>query len=248
METLELVRLMSFGLFSVASVILLYFIVVYVRFVLADTYRHGWWLISVATGAGCVYGGAGIIETYGGIAVAEIFRHGASLFFILFLALGIRAITRLEGNGDENVNSTFLDYGFDFLIVGLCIALWWSLFAIWQPTWFVVLHSLGWFVMVIFALYFAYVAVEQHEGTSVAAVIRDLLPAVICFGVIIVVEIIYQYTGRWANFAEATWIVGIVLVSAFLFNTATTIRQEEAELHRIYDPSTWREQTPGEGT
>lgn len=242
MGTLELVRLMSFGLFSGASAIFLYFMIVYVRFVLTETYRHGWWLLSIASGAGLIYGGAGILGMYWGIMIAEIFRKGASLFFILFLALGIRAISRLEKNEDEEVSPTYMDYGFDFLVVGLFVAVWWSLFALWRPTWFVVIHGIGWVVILLFAFYFAFRAVEKHEGTSVAAVVRDLLPALICFGGVILTEIVYQSTGRWANLAEAGWIVGMILVSAFLFNTGTTIRQEEAKLHRIYDPTIWREE------
>lgn len=242
MEILDLVRLMSFGLFATASAILLYFLMVYVRFVLAETYRHGWWLLATAAGAGLIYGGAGFLHTYAGVGVADVFRRGASLFFILFLALGIRAIARIDTPGETGEPSSFMNYGFDFLIAGLFVLVWWTSFTLWYPGWLLVIHAVGWIVMLLFAIYFALISVRKHEGTSLAAVVRHLLPAVLCFGAVILTEILYQFTGSWGNLAEAAWIVGMVLVSAFLFNTATTIRQEEAELHRIYDPTTWREQ------
>jgi hypothetical protein len=240
-ETLELVRLMSYVVFSVSSAILLYFLLCYVRFVLADTYRHGWWLLGTATGAGIIYGLAGVLHGYGGIPAADSFRKGASLFFILFLALGIRAIARLEEPEGADRRSYAVDYGFDFLVVSLFVIGWWVSFALRRPSWLPVVEAVGWVVMLGFALYYGIVAVRKHEGTSLASVVRHLLPAVICFGGVVLVEVYYRLTGQWVHVAESVWIVGMVLVSAFLFNTATTIRQEQAELERIYDRTTWPE-------
>lgn len=240
METLELAQLMSYSIFSLASLILLYFLVLYVQFVLAENYRHGWWFLAVATGAGIIYGGAGLLHGYADVTVADSFRKGASLFFILFLALGIRAISRIDdGSGNEETLSV-LDYGFDFLVVGLFVVAWWVSFTLRHPDWLLVVEGVGWVLMLGFALYFSVKAVLRHEGTSIASVVRHLLPAIVCFGGVILVEVLHRLTGQWTNLAEAVWIVGMVLVSAFLFNTATTIRQEQAELHRIYDRTTWQ--------
>lgn len=242
MGTLELVRLMSFGLFTGTSVVLLYFMFIYVRFVLADTYRHGWWLIAIASGAGMIYGIAGILHVYGNVVAGDLFRKGAALFFILFLSLGIRSIAYIDHTEEEGWSTNFMDYGFDLLVVGLFVTAWWTSFLLWQPTWLVVTHAIGWSLMLLYAFYFGFSAVEQFEGTSIAAVVRDILPVVICFGGVAISEIVSQYTGWWTTFTEAAWIVGIVLVSAFLFNTATTIRQEAAELNRMYDRTTWQEE------
>ena len=42
---------------------------------------------------------------------------------------------------------------------------------------------------------------------------------------------------------EAVWLVGTVLVAAFLFNTAIAIRQQAGEVDRMYDRTTWRQQS-----
>lgn len=242
MEILNLIRMMSFGLFTLSSAILLFFMVVYVRFILVEPYQHRWWLLSIASGAGFVYGTAGLLETYTGYGLYENFQHGAVLFFILFLALGIRAIARLEVNENLKTPTALTDYSFDITAVVLFVAAWWTSFVLSQPAWLVIINSVGWVVMLLFALHHAFRAVRLHEGTSLAAIVRDLLPAVISFGIVTIMEIIHQSTGGGANLTNATWIIGTILVSAFLFNTAITIRQEEAELHRIYDPSKWRDE------
>jgi len=69
--------------------------------------------------------------------------------------------------------------------------------------------------------------------------VRHLLPAVLCFGGIVLTEIVYLSAGRTGSLLDAVWIVGIVLVAAFLFNTAVSIKQQEAEIHRMYDRTTW---------
>lgn len=243
MDTLELARLMSFSVVSVASAVLLYFLLVYVKFLLADVYRHGWWLIGTAMGAGIIYGVSGAIRIYRDSLLAGSFEKGASLFFILFLALGIRSIARLESGEELNRPSFFVTYGFDLLVVGLFIVAWWVSFTLWRPTWLIVVEGFGWAAMLLFALFFGIRAVRRHEGTSIASVIRHLLPAVIGFGAVVLTELFHRLTGSGSSLAEAAWIVGMVLVGAFLFNTATTLRQEEAELHRMYDRTTWKEET-----
>ncbi len=243
MDTLELVRLMSYSVVSVASSVLLYFLVVYVKFLLADVYRHGWWLVGTATGAGIIYGVSGSIRVYHDSLIAGSFEKGASLFFILFLALGIRSIARLESGEELTRPSLFVTYGFDLLVVGVFVIAWWVSFSLWRPNWLIVVEGLGWGGMLLLALYFGIRVVRRHEGTSIASVIRHLLPAVICFGGVVLTELAHRLTGTGSSLAEAVWVVGMVLVGAFLFNTATTLRQEEAELHRMYDRTTWKEET-----
>ena len=188
MGTLELTRLLSYSVVSVSSAILLYFLVVYVKFLLADSYRHGWWLVGIATGAGLIYGASGVLRVYGDSIVAGSFEKGASLFFILFLALGIRSIARLE-RSDGPSGSFFVRYGFDLLVVALFVVAWWVSFTLWRPAWLILVEGFGWVTMLLFALYFGIQVVRQLEGTSIASVIRHLLPAVICFGGVILAEL-----------------------------------------------------------
>ncbi len=240
MGTLDLTRMLSYLVVSVSSLVLLYFILVYVQIIFANTYHHGWRLLGIGTGAGFLYGTSGILYEYTGVTELAIFRQGASLFFILFLALGIRAISQLESRGDDGSTPPYLNYVFDGIVVTVFVLAWWISFVLEQPSWIIQVQVTGWVLMVCFAIYYAVKAVYKHEGTSIAAIVRHLLPAVVCFAGIIIVELLHLATDGFEALAGASWIVGVVLVSVFLFNTATTIRQEKAELHRIYDRTTWR--------
>ena len=78
---------------------------------------------------------------------------------------------------------------------------------------------------------------ETAGGFDVSPVRPDCRPAVVF------VDLVTSYLTGYGALADATWIVGTTLVAAFLFNTAVAIRQQGGELERLYDWTTWREQT-----
>ena len=88
-------------------------------------------------------------------------------------------------------------------------------------------------------LRYGVLTVRTLEGTSFAAIVRHLLPAVISF-VVVFSDLVGIYTRQYAALVDAVWVIGTVLVAAFLFNTAVAIRHQGAEVERKYDWTTWR--------
>lgn len=237
MTSLEIAKVLSHLSLLLSSLILIYFLLFYVKFVITETYQHGWWLIGFGTAAGVIYGLSGIFEVFTNDAMFGLFREGASLFFILFLALGIRSISFLGTDDEfaEDPHTVWLDY----LVVAIFIVAWWLPFLTGNRGSFLWVQAIGWSGALVLALVYGVRTVYAFEGTSVSAVIRHLLPAVLCFGAIVLAEIVNLSAGGAGAFLEAIWIVGIVLVGAFLFNTAVSIKQQESEIHRMYDRTTW---------
>ncbi len=232
MSRLQITRLLSHLTLLLSSGILLYFLLVYVQFVITETYRHGWWLIGFGTGAGFIYGLSGIFQVLTGDPVFSLFREGASLFFILFLALGIRAVSLLGDtvDGEQASPTVFLDY----FIVGFFVVAWWLPFLAGTRTYTLWIEAIGWVGALLLALVYGIRAVYRFEGTSLSAVVRQLLPAVFCFGAIVLVELVTLTVGPYQELLDAVWIVGIVLVGAFLFSTAVSIKQQETEIYRMH--------------
>ncbi|MDX1747467.1 MAG: hypothetical protein R3324_16150, partial [Halobacteriales archaeon] len=96
-----------------------------------------------------------------------------------------------------------------------------------------------WVIASGWAVVYAILTVRSHEGTSIAALVRHLLPAIVSFVVIVVAGLLGQYTAGFGAYVEGMWIVGSVLVAAFLFTTAVALRQQRGEVTRMYDWTTW---------
>jgi predicted membrane protein len=97
----------------------------------------------------------------------------------------------------------------------------------------------GWIGASLWALYYGVLAVRRNEGTSIAALVRNLLPAVVAVTVVVFADVLGSYAG-YAAVVDAVWLVGTVLVGTFLFTTAVAIRQQGGEVERMYDWTTWR--------
>lgn len=241
MGTLDGTRLLAEGTMLVASVILLGYLYWYVRHMLTEVYRHGWWYLGIGVAAGGLYGAFGILEVlYSGAWISSLAR-GAALFFFLFLALGMRAIYNM-GNLDDTRNRTFSPRWFDYLVIAVFIIGWWTGFLSDRGGWVLAVETAGWLVACMWAVIYGVRSVDVHEGTSLAALIRHLLPVIVTFSVVVIVDIVGVWTNRLDNLVPATWIVGTVLVAAFLLNTAIALRQKGAEVERIYDRTTWQEE------
>jgi hypothetical protein len=59
----------------------------------------------------------------------------------------------------------------------------------------------------------------------------------------VITDLVTSLTNISPGIVDALWLVGTVLVAAFLFDTAVTIRQQEGEVERMYDRTTWRQQS-----
>ncbi len=240
MDGLTMAHVLSHLVLLISSLALLIFLLVSVCLVLEQTYRHGWWLLSLGTGSGVVYGISGIAYHLTGIPVYDLIREGASLFFILFLALGIRSfyfLGKTERDRPELPTwNVWLDYRvwFDYAVVGLFVAAWWAPFLAGDQVGSLIVQGVGWVGALLLALVYGYLVVDRFEGSILSGLVRRLLPAVLCFGMIVLVELLHLATGSLGSLLEAVWIVGIVLVGAFLFNTAVSVRQRHRELREVH--------------
>lgn len=232
-------RLLAHTSIAVAAAILLAFLGVYVRRVLAESFEYEWGYLAIGIGAALIYGIAGVATDLTGYEWLAVFTEGAVLFFILFIALGIRAMyhaDRPRGSG------RLLPVWIDGLVIAGFVAAWWiSYFAAGEWTRPVV--AIGWIGASVWAVFYAVRTTQTHEGTTFSAITRHLLPAILCVVAIIMIDLARNVATIDAAVVEAVWLVGTVLVAAFLFNTAVAIRQQEGEVDRMYDRTTWREQS-----
>ncbi|MFB6173185.1 MAG: hypothetical protein ABEI39_00935 [Halobacteriales archaeon] len=223
----------------VGALVLLYYLYTYVRVVLAEPYRHRWWYMAVGVAAGGVYGAAGLLDLLLSARWLGLFTEGATLFFILFLALGLRTLYHFgpgARDGDPGPPRWV-----DYLVIGVFVLAWWAGFLTSRPDWVGVVEAVGWVGATLWAIGYGVLVVRGQEGTSVAALVRHLLPAVFCFSLIVFAGLAGRYLPGSTALAAGTRIVGTVLVGAFLFNAAVALRQQSGEVSRYYDPTTWRE-------
>lgn len=241
--TVLFAQLLAYSTIAVAATILLFLLVLYVRRVLAEGFEYEWGYLAAGVGAAVVYGVSGIVAQLTSLPWVGVFTEGAVLFFILFVALGIRAMYHAERTaGDpERLLPAWLDY---LVIVGFVVAWWASFLGDGNRTRLVV--AAGWVAASVWAIVYGVQTVRRYEGTTMAALIRHLLPAIVCAVAVIMVDLGAVVIGLEQGVVDAAWLVGTVLVAAFLFNTAVAIRQQEGEVERMYDQTTWREQAVDE--
>ena len=189
-------------------------------------------------GAAFLYGSSGVFALWSGRDWSAIFSEGATLFFILFLALGFRAMYFSCRRGGDTGESSLPEWA-DYLIIAAFIVAWWSGFLYVHP-WTGLVVSVGWVGASVWALWYAILVVRRHEGTSIAAITRHLFPAVVAFTVTVLADLAIGTFTEYESVVAATWIIGTVLVGAFLFTTAVAIRQQGGEVERMYDWTTWR--------
>ncbi|MDG5777165.1 hypothetical protein QA599_11970 [Haloarculaceae archaeon H-GB1-1] len=230
-------RLLAYGTVVVAGATLLYYLFAYVRFVLAAHHGRGWWYVGIGIGAGMVYGVSGLLDLVTAIPWLRVVTRGGALFFILFLSLGIRAMyVENRDSSASNVRTPMVDYA----VFGGVVLAWWIGFLSSRLVWISLVETIGWGGATLWVFRYGVLTVRAHEGTSFAAVVRHLLPAVISFVIVVFSDLVGIYTLQYAAVVDAVWVIGTVLVAAFLFNTAVAIRHQGAEVERKYDWTTWR--------
>ncbi|ELY47549.1 hypothetical protein [Natronorubrum sulfidifaciens] len=238
--TVAIGHLFAYLVIGIAAVVLLYYTFVYVRDILAADVSDAQWYLFAGIGAAIVYAVAGVGTLLLEADWLAVFVEGAMLFFILFFALAIRAMYHAERTG--NGRSRLLPAWADYAVIAVFVAAWWGTFLA-GADWTRPVVAAGWVLTSAWALLYAVQAVRVHEGTTLAALTRHLLPAILCVAGIVFVDLVTGYLAGYGALADATWIVGTTLVAAFLFNTAVAIRQQGGELERLYDWTTWREQS-----
>ncbi|MFB6132703.1 MAG: hypothetical protein ABEJ44_04785 [Halanaeroarchaeum sp.] len=235
---LALTKVFAHLVVAIAAAILLVYLYAYTEYVAVGAAKRRTWFLAIATGAAFLYGVSGVAALWTGSRWPAVFSEGATLFFILFLALGFRSMYFSCRRGGETGESPIPPWA-DYLIIGAFVIAWWSGFLYVHP-WTRIVVSVGWLGASAWALWYAVLVVRRHEGTSIAAMTRHLLPATVAFTVTILADIAVGTFTEYESFVEATWIVGTVLVGAFLFTTAVAIRQQGGEVERMYDWTTWR--------
>ncbi|QFU81548.1 hypothetical protein [Natronorubrum aibiense] len=238
--TVTLGQLFAYLAIGIAAVVLLYYTFIYVSDVLAADVTEAQWYLFAGIGAAIVYAVAGIGTLLLESDTLSLFVDGAVLFFILFFALGIRAMYHAARPGEDR--SQLLPAWADYAVIAVFVAAWWGAFLV-DTDWTRLVVAAGWVLTSAWAILYAVQTVRVHEGTTLAALTRHLLPAILCVAGVVFVDLLTGALAGYDALADAAWIVGTTLVAAFLFDTAVAIRQQGGELERLYDWTTWREQS-----
>ncbi len=251
---LAMTQALAYAFIALASIGLLYYLYVYGAQVLAarET-RRNLWYFAVGNGAAILYGASGLFALRAQVPWAEAFSEGATLFFIMFYALGFRSVYLSAPNvrrwqvrfNEEDIFRAYFPAWLDYLIIGGYIVAWWGTY-LFATSLTGVVVAVGWLLASGWAFVWAVLLVRDHEGTSLAALTRHLFPAVLAFSVTILADLVGTYVTSVTNLVTATWIVGTVLVGAFFITTAIALRQEGGEVERIYDWTTYRGTDEGE--
>ena len=240
--TVTLAQFLAYAVVGVGAAVLLAYLAVFVRDVVVEPDTRSWTLLALGIAAGVVYGVAGAAHTLRPSDWLGAFAEGATLFFILFLALAVRQLY-YAGVGAKQVLPTWVDT----LVVATFVGSWWTGFLLDHQLAHLVV-VVGWIGASLWALGYGVLAVRHNEGTSIAAVVRNLLPAVVAVTAVVFADVLGTLAGYGAV-VDAVWLVGTVLVGTFLFTTAVAIRQQGGEVERMYDWTTWRgEHLPDAGT
>jgi hypothetical protein len=234
--TLSAALALGYLIVAAASLTLLWYLRTFAGRLLAEPYRDRWRYLAVGVGAAGVYGVAGLLEL-SVTAAAEPFRRGATLFFFLFCAVGVRAVHRsVAGGAAPDDRERLLAPA---LVVALVVA-WWGTYLFAAPTVVAAVEVAGLFAATFFTIYHAVGTVGAAEGTSVAAVTRQFLPALLALAAVAAAEHVELVAPGAAAAGRGAALVGTVLAGAFLFSTAVAIRQQGGEIERLYDQTTWR--------
>jgi len=231
--TVGIARVLAYAVVGLGAAVLLVYLAAFVRDVLVEPDTRSWVLLGLGIGAGVVYGVSGVVDSVTTVAWLGTFVEGATLFLILFLALGIRQLY-YSGVRASRALPTWVD---SVVVVGF-VASWWAGFFLDHHLARLVV-VVGWIGASLWALYYGVLAVRHNEGTSIAALVRNLLPAIVAVTLVVFADVVGSSVGLEAA-VDALWLVGTVLVGAFLFTTAVAVRQQGGEVERMYDWTTWR--------
>jgi hypothetical protein len=238
--TVDVAQTLAFLTIGIGAGILAYYLGVSVREILVEPYKDRWAWLTVGVAAAVVYAASGLAELLTGSGAAATFQTGATLFFFLFSAVGVRALyatVALDRGGFDGLD---VPEWARYAVLGAFIVAWWGAY-LFGPVGIVgIVETVGLAGAVAYTLSFAVLTVRDAEGTSIAAIVRQFVPALLCFAAVVAAEQADRYTGLDPGVVAGVELVGTVLVGAFLFTTAVAIRQQSGEVSRLYDKTTWR--------
>lgn len=235
-------RTLAFAALGLAAALLGFYLTVFVKEVLVPPYEDRWWYLGVGVAAAVVYGVAGVVEVVGAVEAAATFRVGATLFFFLFSAAGVRALYVSVRRGDGRMDAGAVPGWIWYPVIGGFVVGWWAGYLVGDEPLTALLTTVGLAGAVTYTLVFAVLTVRDAEGTSIAAVVRQFVPGLVAFAAVVVAEQAGQYAVVDPGVVIGIELVGTALVGAFLFTTAVTIHHQRGEVERIYDRTTWRDQ------
>ncbi|MFB6113430.1 MAG: hypothetical protein ABEJ58_04920 [Halodesulfurarchaeum sp.] len=234
---------------SISAAILLFSLYRYGTHVLtARGLRRNVIYFAIGTGAAFIYGITGIMAIPFSNPWLPVLSEGATLFFIMFYALGFRAFYFSAPNINRDHHSDrvprsvlrqYLPIWLDYVIIASYIVGWWATVLV-IPEGTAIIVAVGWVLASAWALVWAILIVSRHEGTSLASLTRHLFPAIVAFTVTILSDLWGRNVPGWDHIVTATWIVGTVFLGGFFLSTAIALRQESGEVERIYDWTTHR--------
>ena len=172
-------RALAFGSIGVAASVLVYYLTVYVREILVPPYEDRWWYLAVGVAAAVVYGVAGLVELATALPAGGTFRIGATLFFFLFSAVGVRALyatVKLDHGRFGTLPTPSLPGWTWYAVIGAFVVAWWGTYLLGPPGAVAVVETVGLAGAATYTLAFAVLTVRDAEGTSVAAVVRQFVP------------------------------------------------------------------------
>lgn len=242
--TLTVVRTLGFAGLLAAVCVLLVYLFQYRGDVLAEPYRERWRYLAVGVGAAGVYALAGLAETLisdpGLAETAHVFRLGATLFFFLFGAVGVRAMYRTATGHAGFLGDAERSRSLFPIVLAVFVLAWWVVYLAGSENVLALVETVGLAGAVAYSLAYAVATVRAQEGTAISAITRQFTPALVSFTVVVVAEQAVRYGLDGVVGAVGLSLTGRVLTAAFLFATAVAIRQQGGEVSRLYDPTTWR--------
>lgn len=236
-------RSLAFGAIAVAAAVLVYFMADDLPEIMVAPYEDRWYYLAVGVAAAFLYGVSGLVGLATGLPGVATFRTGGTLFFFLFAAAGVRAMYVTVAHDGTDPAEMAVSTVTWVAIIGAFIVAWWSAYLFGPEDVVALVTTVGLTGAVTYTLWFAVLTVRAAEGTSLAAVIRQFMPALVSFAVVVIAEQTGQYTTVDPGVVVGVELVGTTLAGAFLFTTAVAIRQQTGEVTRLYDQTTWRGQT-----
>lgn len=190
-----------------------------------------WVYLALAGGAGALYGGFGIVGSMDVVLLAELslpLQYGAAIFVTLFLAFAVRE-TYFNGlyapaPTERLMTGTSFQH-FEMGLFGLVVVAWWTtFFTDFGSTALQLVGIVGLLAFAGYGLTFGTLIVSRARGSSLDTLLRHVLPALGCFGIIGIVRAL-GVAGIEQAVVIGTTDVFSVVAATFLFTAAIGLKQ-----------------------
>lgn len=190
-----------------------------------------WVYLAFAGAAGALYGGFGVTGAMEAGWVTELslpLQYGAAIFVTLFLAFAVRE-TYFNGlyapTADEQLVSGPSFQRFELGLFTLVVVAWWTtFFTDLRSTTLEVVGIVGLLSFAAYGLAFGTLIVSRARGSTLDTLLRHILPALACFGLIGIVRAL-GVAGISPAIVVGTTDVFSVVAATFLFTAAIGLKQ-----------------------